>query len=212
MVTTMLTTVSRSGKTNCWTRVPPTNWPVAARRMSTRKGIVPRPCARRAKISKDGWMCGYPPCGRMESKIPIRSVFLELKPRCPSQRYSDFATGRITPALNCHPPFPQLRFAGLRRERKPVATRFKTNHRRNELAKYFIPLESSGVPFLTRSSAHRFLHERADPCLFGGGQLLQREGGRPHGAFIEVRLVHEAGASARKRARSSIDMGMSIEM
>jgi hypothetical protein len=33
-------------------------------------------------------------------------------------------------------------------------------------------------------SAHRFLHERADPCLFGGGQLLQREGGRPHGAFV----------------------------
>src|SRR5881397_806675 len=30
-----------------------------------------------------------------------------------------------------------------------------------------------------RSSAHRFLHERADPCLVGGGQLLQREGDRP---------------------------------
>src|SRR2546426_9392423 len=29
------------------------------------------------------------------------------------------------------------------------------------------------------SSAHRFLHERADPCLVGGGQLLQREGDRP---------------------------------
>ncbi len=41
-------------------------------------------------------------------------------------------------------------------------------------------------------SAHRFLHERADPCLFGGGQLLQREGGRPHGAFVEVRRVAEA--------------------
>src|SRR5205807_3053886 len=83
--------------------VPATNWPLAARRMSTRKGIVPRPCARRAKTTKDEWMCGYPPCGRMESKIPIRSVFLEVNPRCPSQRYSDFATGRITPALNCHP-------------------------------------------------------------------------------------------------------------
>src|SRR5438874_5195611 len=44
----------------------------------------------------------------------------------------------------------------------------------------------------TSSSAHRFLHERADPCLFGGGQLLQREGDRPHGAFVEVRLVTEA--------------------
>ena len=44
----------------------------------------------------------------------------------------------------------------------------------------------------TPSSAHRFLHERADPCLFGGGQLLQREGGRPHGAFVEVRRVAEA--------------------
>ena len=42
------------------------------------------------------------------------------------------------------------------------------------------------------SSAHGFLHERADPCLFGRGQLLQREGGRPHGAFVEVRLVQEA--------------------
>src|SRR5437667_7331580 len=44
----------------------------------------------------------------------------------------------------------------------------------------------------TQSSAHRFLHQRADPCLFGGSQLLQREGGRPHGAFVEVRRVHEA--------------------
>src|SRR5918997_2308546 len=41
-------------------------------------------------------------------------------------------------------------------------------------------------------SAPRSLHERADLCLFGGGQLLQREGGRPHGAFVEVRLVAEA--------------------
>src|SRR5207249_6321794 len=41
-------------------------------------------------------------------------------------------------------------------------------------------------------SAHRFLHERADPCLFGGGQLRQREGDRPHGAFVEVRHVIEA--------------------
>src|SRR5436853_2778910 len=44
----------------------------------------------------------------------------------------------------------------------------------------------------TSSSAHRFLHERADPCFGGGGQLLQREGDRPHGAFVEVRLVAEA--------------------
>src|SRR2546421_1973964 len=41
-------------------------------------------------------------------------------------------------------------------------------------------------------SAHRFLHELADPCLFGGGQLLQREGDRPQGAFVEVRLVTES--------------------
>jgi hypothetical protein len=39
---------------------------------------------------------------------------------------------------------------------------------------------------VTQSSAHRFLHQRADPCLFSGGQLLQREGGRLHGAFVEV--------------------------
>src|SRR5215218_6026939 len=43
-----------------------------------------------------------------------------------------------------------------------------------------------------QSSAHRFLHERADPCLFGGSQLRQCEGGRPHDAFVEVRLVAEA--------------------
>src|SRR5215216_3563326 len=41
-------------------------------------------------------------------------------------------------------------------------------------------------------SAHRFLHERADLCFFGCGQLHQREGGRPHGAFVDVRLVAEA--------------------
>src|SRR5918995_3855369 len=38
-----------------------------------------------------------------------------------------------------------------------------------------------------QSSAHRFLHERPDLFLFGGGQPLQGEGGRPHGAFVEVR-------------------------
>src|SRR5260370_32060054 len=41
-------------------------------------------------------------------------------------------------------------------------------------------------------SGHGFLHERADPCLVGGGQLLQREGDWPQGAFIEVRAVVEA--------------------
>src|SRR5437764_15108100 len=44
----------------------------------------------------------------------------------------------------------------------------------------------------TFSCSHRFLHERADPCLVGGGQLRESEGGGPHGAFIEVRLVAEA--------------------
>src|SRR5213594_82363 len=43
-----------------------------------------------------------------------------------------------------------------------------------------------------QSSAYRFLHERADPCLFGGSQLLQREGDGPHGIVVEVRLVAEA--------------------
>src|SRR3989449_5493025 len=46
--------------------------------------------------------------------------------------------------------------------------------------------------WLRRALARRFLHERGDPCLFGGSQPLQREGGRPHGAFVEVRLVAEA--------------------
>src|SRR5512133_3684476 len=46
--------------------------------------------------------------------------------------------------------------------------------------------------YLLSYSAHRLLYERADPCLVGGGQLLQREGGGPHGALVEVRLVAEA--------------------
>src|SRR2546427_8493842 len=40
--------------------------------------------------------------------------------------------------------------------------------------------------------AYRLLHVYADPCLFGGRQLLQREGDGPHGTFVEVRLVAEA--------------------
>jgi hypothetical protein len=41
-------------------------------------------------------------------------------------------------------------------------------------------------------SAHRFLYELDDPYLFSGSQLLQREGNRPQGAFVEVRAVVEA--------------------
>src|SRR5438309_10033505 len=43
-----------------------------------------------------------------------------------------------------------------------------------------------------QGSAHRFLHERADPCLFGGSQLLQSEDDRPQDALVEVRRVAEA--------------------
>src|SRR6266851_9947473 len=43
-----------------------------------------------------------------------------------------------------------------------------------------------------RASAHRFLHQGGDPGLAVGGQLRQGVGGRPHGAFVEVRLVAEA--------------------
>src|SRR3954451_23890840 len=39
---------------------------------------------------------------------------------------------------------------------------------------------------------HRLLHQCDDPCLFGGGQPRQSEGGRPHGTFVEVGLVAEA--------------------
>src|SRR5215211_3413807 len=42
------------------------------------------------------------------------------------------------------------------------------------------------------SSAHGLLDERADLFLFGGGQFLKREGGRPHVALVEVRPVAEA--------------------
>src|SRR5438067_1434176 len=50
----------------------------------------------------------------------------------------------------------------------------------------------AGEPVASSVLAHRFLHERGDPCLLGGGQVRQGEGGRPHGAFVEVRLVAEA--------------------
>jgi hypothetical protein len=43
-----------------------------------------------------------------------------------------------------------------------------------------------------RASAHRFLNERTNPCLFGSSQLLQREGDRPHVTFVKVRQVVEA--------------------
>src|SRR5512139_4293684 len=46
--------------------------------------------------------------------------------------------------------------------------------------------------YLLSYSAHGFLHERGDLRLFGRSQFLQREGGRPHGAFVEVRRVVEA--------------------
>src|SRR5881296_2345836 len=44
----------------------------------------------------------------------------------------------------------------------------------------------------SQSSADGSLHKCADPCLFGGSQLLEREGDRPKGAFVEVRRVAEA--------------------
>src|SRR5437899_9489743 len=53
-------------------------------------------------------------------------------------------------------------------------------------------ISSGGGQCRDQSSAYRFLHERADPSRFGGSQLLQREGDRPHGTFVEVRLVAEA--------------------
>src|ERR671916_64872 len=49
-----------------------------------------------------------------------------------------------------------------------------------------------GAPARSDRLARRPLHELADPRLFGGAQLLQREGDRPHGALVEVRRVVEA--------------------
>jgi hypothetical protein len=40
-----------------------------------------------------------------------------------------------------------------------------------------------------QSSAHRLLHERDDLFFFGAGQLFEREGGRPHVAFVEVAVA-----------------------
>ena len=56
------------------------------------------------------------------------------------------------------------------------------------------------------ASTSRFLHERADLFLFGGGQPLQREGRRPHGAFVEADTAVDApppGSPPARRRRSS---------
>jgi hypothetical protein len=53
------------------------------------------------------------------------------------------------------------------------------------------------------SSTRRFLHQRGDPRLVGRGQLLQREGDRPQGAFVEVRLVAEAFFAPGPRCASA---------
>ncbi len=45
-------------------------------------------------------------------------------------------------------------------------------------------IKGGGGQWRDQSSARRFLHERTDPCLFGGSQLLQRESDRPHGTFV----------------------------
>src|SRR6266581_6070156 len=60
------------------------------------------------------------------------------------------------------------------------------------IARSLVPRRLGLAPWRAPSSAHALLHERADSCLFGGGQLLQREGDRPQGAVVEVRLVAEA--------------------
>src|SRR2546423_2983118 len=44
-----------------------------------------------------------------------------------------------------------------------------------------------------QSSAHCSLHERADPCLIGGSQLLQCERSRPHVTFVKGRLANRGG-------------------
>src|SRR6266568_69452 len=60
------------------------------------------------------------------------------------------------------------------------------------MARSLVPRRLGLAPWRAPSSAHALLHERADSSLFGGGQLLQREGGRPQGAGVEVRRVAEA--------------------
>src|SRR5215204_2021343 len=74
---------------------------------------------------------------------------------------------------------------------QPAST-WGINLRRHLRAEDASAVTPRGVQRLAQSSAHRFLHERDDPCLFGGGQLSQSEGGRPHGAFVEVRRIVEA--------------------
>src|SRR5439155_516841 len=55
-----------------------------------------------------------------------------------------------------------------------------------------VPVPPTKIRTQTSSSADRFLHERADPSLFGGSQLLQGEGDRPEASVVEVRRVVEA--------------------
>src|SRR4029077_3865572 len=54
----------------------------------------------------------------------------------------------------------------------------------------FTPMTTAFTPVM-ESSPHRFLYECADPCLVGGGQVLQGEGGRPHVPFVAVLRVLE---------------------
>src|SRR6266851_10120337 len=87
-----------------------------------------------------------------------RSVFLEVKPRCPSQRYSDFATGRITPALNCHPLSHKFVSVASGGESKGNAAYFKTNHRRDESTGFISQLNQltaffTSAPILASSAA-----------------------------------------------------------
>lgn len=103
--------------------------------------------------------------------------------------------------------------AGGQRFRQDAATAAEVDHQATvkALAGQLLQQERGGAPgevpearvvdvrqalavgsFHRRPSAHGPLHERADPCLLCGGQLLQREGDRPHGAFVEVRILVEA--------------------
>src|SRR5487761_1593255 len=59
---------------------------------------------------------------------------------------------------------------------------------RSDLVTMLIGAPSRGR---ARLSARRHPQECADPRLVNGGQLCQRERGRPHGALVEVRFVAE---------------------
>src|SRR4051794_30371997 len=57
---------------------------------------------------------------------------------------------------------------------------------------YRSPASKSQLTVASSLLSYRLLHQSADPFLFGGGQLRQCVGDRPHVTFVELRTLVEA--------------------